>query len=249
MSKTMQCRSVGPISVPGCTKEDLDSLRSAVSKDGSKIKYVILSAAPNEPGVYRFCAQAFDKLSPAAWMRQLGIAAAETDGVRREAIRGCILPSDNIGEAIEACRMSSSSSPCGSVEEFGVLPADTKTINTAAAKLAATKLAIATATTVTAAKPAVTDASTQTDAYDNYSEPADLTDFDVAPTTTGKGSKRKRCPTYHQYGDLRGTVSAHANSLLDQMEAHPSCSQFWTYVHPQRACQELLLAKMAKFRA
>lgn len=248
MSKTMQCRSVGPISVPGCTEEDLASLRSAVSKDGSKIKYVILSVAPNdEPGTYRFCAQAFDKLSPAAWMRQLGIAAAETDGVRREAIKGCILPSDNIGEAIEACRVSPSSSSCGVVEEFGVTPADTKTINTAANKLAATTAAkLATST-----KPAVTDASTQTDndnALDNYSEPADLTDFDVGATTTGKGSKRKRCPTYHQYGDLRSTVSAHANRLLDQMEAHPSCSQFWTYVHPKRACQELLLAKMAQFR-
>ena len=232
MSKTMQCRSVGPISVPGCTKEDLCSLRSAVSREGSKIKYVILSVAPNDDGVYRFCAQAFEKLSPVAWMRQLGIAAAETDGERHEAIKGCILPSDNIGEAIEACRASS----CAA-EEFGVMPPAT---TSKPAKTAAKP----------AAKPAMIDASTQTDnnAHDNNREPAEPTDFDAAATTTGKGSKRKRCSSYHQYGDLRGTVSPHTNSVLDRMEAHPSCSQFLTYVHPKRACQELLLAKMAHFR-
>ena len=220
MSKTMQCRSVGPICVPGCTEEDLCSLRSVVSREGSKIKYVILSVSPDEPGAYRFCAQAFDKLSPAAWMRQLGIASAETDGERHEAIKGSILPSDNIGEAIEACRMSSSS--CAA-EEFGVMPADTKTINAAAAKLAKT-----------AAKPVLIDASTQTDAHNN--------------DEVVKCSKRKRCSSYHQYGDLRSTVSPHTNGVLDRMEAHPSCSQFLTYVHPKRACQELLLAKMAHFR-
>jgi hypothetical protein len=246
MSKTMQCRSVGPISVPGCTEEDLASLRSAVSKDGSKIKYVILSAAPNddEPGSYRFCAQAFEKLSPVAWMRQLGIAAAEMDGERHEAIKGCILPSDNIGEAIEACRVSSSS--CAA-EEFGVMPPATATTasSTKSAKPAKpAKPATATATTASSTKPGMTDASTQTDNV--HAINSESADFDAA--TTGKASKRKRCPTYHQYGDLTSTVSPEMNSILDQMEAHPSCSQFWTYVHPKRACQELLLAKMEQFR-
>jgi hypothetical protein len=111
MKTSSQFRSVGPVTLADCSAEEVVRLSEAVSNEGTKIKYVILVHGKREGGgedghlkrSVTFCAQAFEKLSPTMWMRQLGMLDSR-GGPEHKAFQESLVPAANLLEDIQGMR-------------------------------------------------------------------------------------------------------------------------------------------------
>ena len=111
MKTSSQFRSVGPVTLADCSAEEVVRLSEAVSNEGTKIKYVILVHGKREGGgedgnlkrSVTFCAQAFEKLSPTMWMRQLGMLDSR-GGPEHKEFQGSLVPAANLLEDIQGMR-------------------------------------------------------------------------------------------------------------------------------------------------
>jgi superfamily II DNA/RNA helicase len=74
--RAIQYGTVGPVVLDDCTDAELESLRTAVGRDGGggKIRYIVLRVS-KQPRVVVFCAQATEKISVTMWMKQLGLTS------------------------------------------------------------------------------------------------------------------------------------------------------------------------------
>lgn len=68
--QTLRIRSAGPMTLSNYTDDEISHLRKAVSSPKSKIKYLALAFHPTDRSV-QVVAQAFEKLSTAAWREAL----------------------------------------------------------------------------------------------------------------------------------------------------------------------------------
>ena len=111
MKTSSQFRSVGPVTLADCSAEEVVRLSEAVSNEGTKIKYVILVHGKREGGgedgnlkrSVTFCAQAFEKLSPTMWMRQLGMLDSRGWPEHKE-FQESLVPAANLLEDIQRMR-------------------------------------------------------------------------------------------------------------------------------------------------
>ena len=111
MKTSSQFRSVGPVTLADCSAEEVVRLSEAVSNEGTKIKYVILVHGKREGGgedgnlkrSVTFCAQAFEKLSPTMWMRQLGMLDSR-GGPEHKEFQESLVPAANLLEDIQRMR-------------------------------------------------------------------------------------------------------------------------------------------------
>lgn len=114
-----QFRSAGPMTLNNFTSEELQHLRQVTSVKDTKIKYIVWIQEVGEEGTphLQIYAQAFEKLSVAAWHKSLGPRIAN------------IVPTENPPVAIQYCKgfkdgQPKSGSNLDSVEEYGKAPRD-----------------------------------------------------------------------------------------------------------------------------
>ncbi len=77
-----QYRSIGPVTINNCTDEELASLRGAVSREGSRVRCLIMhvdcdqqcgETGAGKPRTVRLTANGLERLSTLMWSKQLGI--------------------------------------------------------------------------------------------------------------------------------------------------------------------------------
>ena len=96
MGATRQFRSAGPMVLPPCTEAELARLRQAVSREGSKLKFLAIypsQTTTNNRKGFLVLAQAREKLSPAKWRESIhprltGVRPAECMRTALEDARG-----------------------------------------------------------------------------------------------------------------------------------------------------------------
>lgn len=114
-----QFRSAGPMTLNNFTSEELQHLRQVTSVKDTKIKYIVWIQEQGSEGTphLQIYAQAFEKLSVAAWHKALGPRIAN------------IVPTENPPVAIQYCKGYKDGQPkpgsnLDSVEEYGKKPHD-----------------------------------------------------------------------------------------------------------------------------
>lgn len=112
-----QFRSAGPMTLNNYTDDELEHLRACTDSSDSKIKYIVWIKEIGTEGTphLQLYAQAFEKLSIAAWHKALGTRIAN------------IVPTENVKAAIDYCKGYKDGSPkpgsdLTSVEEYGKAP-------------------------------------------------------------------------------------------------------------------------------
>lgn len=112
-----QFRSAGPMTLNNWTPEELQQLRTAATKPGAKIKYIVFIQETGAEGTphLQIYAQAFTKLSVKAWHTELGDRVAN------------IVPTDNPAAARSYCMGYQGGQPkdgsdLSTVEEYGKKP-------------------------------------------------------------------------------------------------------------------------------
>lgn len=110
-------RSSGPMTLNNYTLEELEYLRKVTTMDDTKIKYICWIQEVGECGTphLQIYAQATEKLSVAAWHKQLGPRI------------GNIVPTQNVKAAIEYCKGLQNGQPkagsdLSTIEEYGKAP-------------------------------------------------------------------------------------------------------------------------------
>lgn len=239
MPKTAQFRTIGPVTLPECSAEELDSLRSAVVREGSKVRYVIISSYASQPDgdegssdsggtTVCLCAQSPDKMSAGEWMQQLGMMA-HADKARRALIKERLIPSDNMERAIRVCRAYASIP--GGEEEFGIAPRSLK------------RAGVCHGSVLPLVGKRNADACTQTD--DGSGPDSDLSNV-FGERGEHNAAKRQAIlvDTEVEHSESSARHLKYMAAVLKRLEAKPAVRQFPTYVHPKTACRALLNARL-----
>ena len=235
----MQFRKIGPVTLPDCSAEELECLRSAVGRERSKVKYMMIStygasSSDRECGdshssdsagmTVCLCAQSPEKLSAGEWMQQLGMmTTTHSDKARQAVIKERLTPSDNMDRAIPVCRAYASA--FGGEEEFGAMPRGLAGVSSRG-----------------------TQGERKRRCGGDGVGGGDGGSCANACTQTGEDVEPVTVQSVHREPKRRATAESHhlryMASVLKRLEAKPAARQFPDYVHPKEVCRAVLSAKL-----